>query len=193
MRPRATQLSIYVDGVAVTVPSTVGVKANGETATSFTTAAGTVNFTGGAGTTLGEFFNVWRTNAGLAGNNANAVLSPTQILGNVATSEKTVQMFVNGQVVRDFANYEVEAGDDVVIIYGSNPVVAVNTNFGTILIELYEEATPSTVANFLNYVNDGDYRNHSSIGQSKTSSFRRVGLRLRRRLSRNVAVHGCSD
>ena len=159
-------LSIYVDGVAVTVPSTVGVKANGETATSFTTAAGTVNFTGGAGTTLGDFFNVWRSNAGLAGNNANALLSPTQILSNVATSEKTVQMFVNGQVIREFSNYEVEAGDDIVIIYGSNPVVSVNTNFGTILIELYEEVTPGTVANFLNYVNDGDYANsffHRSV------------------------------
>jgi ELWxxDGT repeat protein/VCBS repeat-containing protein len=160
------QLSIYVDGVAVTVPSTVGVKANGEIATSFTTAAGKVNFTSGAGTKLGEFFDIWKTNAGLAGNNANAVLSPTQILGNVATSEKTVQMFVNGQVVRSFADYVVQAGDDIVIIYGSNPVVAVNTNFGTILIELYEEATPGTVANFLNYVNDGDYANsffHRSV------------------------------
>ncbi|MBA4105895.1 MAG: hypothetical protein C0485_09065 [Pirellula sp.] len=151
-------LSIYVDGVAVTVPSTVGVKANGEIATSFTTASGTVSFTGGAGTTLGEFFNVWRTNAGLAGNNANAVLSPTQILGNVATSEKTVQMFVNGQVVRDFANYEVEAGDDIVIIYGSNPVIALNTTYGTILMELFEDDAPNTVKNFLNYVNDGDYQ-----------------------------------
>ncbi|MBL9161809.1 MAG: tandem-95 repeat protein [Planctomycetaceae bacterium] len=160
------QLSIYVDGVAVAVPTTVGVKANGEIAASFTTAPGKVNFTGGAGTKLGQFFDVWRTNAGLAGNNANAVLSPTQLLGNVATSEKTVQMFVNGQVVRDFANYAVQAGDDVVLIYGSNPVVAVNTNLGTIFIELYEEQTPGTVANFLNYVNDGDYNNtffHRSV------------------------------
>ena len=151
-------LSIYVDGVAVTVPSTVGVKANGETATSFTTASGTVNFTGGADTTLGEFFNIWKTNAGLAGNNANAVLSPTQILGNVATSEKTVQMFVNGQIIRTFADYVVQPGDDIVIIYGSNPVIALNTTYGTILMELYEDDAPNTVANFLNYVNDGDYK-----------------------------------
>jgi ELWxxDGT repeat protein/VCBS repeat-containing protein len=160
------KLSIYVDGVAVTVPSTVGVKANGVTATSFTTAAGTVNFMSGADTTLGEFFEIWRTNAGLAGNNPNALFSATQILGNIATAEKTVQMFVNGQVVRDFATYEVQDGDDVVIIYGSNPVVAVNTNFGAILIELYEEQKPGTVANFLNYVNDGDYMNsffHRSV------------------------------
>ncbi len=151
-------LSIYVDGVAVTVPSTVGVKTSGETATSFTTAAGTVNFTGGAGTTLGEFFNIWKTNAGLAGNNANAVLSSTQILGNVATSEKTVQMFVNGQIIRTFADYVVQPGDDIVIIYGSNPVIALNTTYGTILMELYEDDAPNTVANFLNYVNDGDYK-----------------------------------
>lgn len=152
------QLSIYVDGVAVTVPSTVGVKANGEIASSFTTAAGKVNYTSGAGTKLGEFFNVWKTNAGLAGNNANAVLSSTQILGNVATSEKTVQMFVNGQIVRTFADYVVQPGDDIVIIYGSNPVIALNTTYGTILMELYEKDAPNTVKNFLNYVNDGDYK-----------------------------------
>jgi ELWxxDGT repeat protein/VCBS repeat-containing protein len=153
-------LSIYVDGVAAAIPTTIGVKANGDVASSFTTSAGgKVNFTGGAGTTLGDFFNVWRTDAGLAGNNQNAMFSATNILGNVATSEKTVQMFVNGQVVRDFANYLVQPGDDVVIIYGANPVVALNTTYGTILIELYADQTPITVANFLNYVNDGDYLN----------------------------------
>lgn len=154
------QLSIYVDGVAVTIPSTVGVKSNGVTANSFTSSqGGKINFTGGAGTTLGQFFEVWRTDAGLAGNNANAILSGTQILGNVATSAKTVQMFVNGQVMRNFANYQVQPGDDVVIVYGANPVIAVNTTYGTILMELYADQKPITVANFLNYVNDGDYVN----------------------------------
>jgi ELWxxDGT repeat protein/VCBS repeat-containing protein len=153
------KLSIFVDGVAVNVPSTVGVKSNGMVASSFTTASGTVNFTSGAGTTLGDFFEIWRTNAGLAGNNANAIFSPTQILTNTATSEKTVQMFVNGEVVRNFADYQAQDGDDIVIVYGANPVVAVNTNFGTILIELFDELKPITVANFLNYVNDGDYIN----------------------------------
>lgn len=172
-------LSIFVDGAEVQVPTTIGVKANGETANSFTTAAGTVNFTS-ANATLGDFFEVWRTNAGLAGNNANAVLSGTQIMGNVATSEKTVQMFVNGQIVRNFANYQVKDGDEIVIIYGANPVVAVNTNFGTILVELFDKEKPITVANFLNYVNDGDYINsffHRSVkdfviqgGGFKTSS-----------------------
>ena len=117
-----------------------------------------MNYTTGAGTKLGDFFNVWKNNAGLAGNNANAVLSPTQILGNVATSEKTVQMFVNGQIVRSFADYVVQPGDDIVIIYGSNPVIALNTTYGTILMELYEKDAPNTVKNFLNYVNDGDYK-----------------------------------
>ncbi|BBO34408.1 ELWxxDGT repeat protein [Lacipirellula parvula] len=154
------QLSIYVDGVAVTIPSTVGVKENGATAWSFTSSqGGKVNYTGGAGTTLGQFFDVWRTDAGIAGNNANAMFSATQILGNVATVQKTVQMFVNGQVVRDFENYHVQAGDDVVIIYGANPVVSLNTTYGTILIELYDGDAPITVANFLNYINDGDYLN----------------------------------
>jgi peptidyl-prolyl cis-trans isomerase A (cyclophilin A) len=43
----------------------------------------------------------------------------------------------------------------------SGPVFATNvimqTPFGEVEIELFDEAAPETVANFLNYVNDGDY------------------------------------
>jgi peptidyl-prolyl cis-trans isomerase A (cyclophilin A) len=43
----------------------------------------------------------------------------------------------------------------------SGPVCATNvimqTPFGEVEIELFDEAAPETVANFLNYVNDGDY------------------------------------
>lgn len=38
-----------------------------------------------------------------------------------------------------------------------NPRVAIETNFGTIVIELYPDAAPVTVANFLSYVNGGFY------------------------------------
>ena len=45
----------------------------------------------------------------------------------------------------------------------SGPVFATNvimqTPFGTVEIELFDEETPETVANFLKYVNDGDYVN----------------------------------
>jgi cyclophilin family peptidyl-prolyl cis-trans isomerase len=51
----------------------------------------------------------------------------------------------------------VQQGDNIVLVYGSNPVVTFNTNQGPILIELFPEAAPGTVENFLDYVNNGDY------------------------------------
>lgn len=39
----------------------------------------------------------------------------------------------------------------------SNPIVTVQTNFGSFQIELYPAAAPQTVANFLTYLNDGAY------------------------------------
>ena len=40
---------------------------------------------------------------------------------------------------------------------GANPVVRLETALGNFSIELFEQTTPVTVANFLNYVRDGDY------------------------------------
>ncbi|MCR5561835.1 MAG: peptidyl-prolyl cis-trans isomerase [Desulfovibrio sp.] len=41
----------------------------------------------------------------------------------------------------------------------ANPVVLLETTSGDILIELYEDKAPKTVANFLKYVDDGFYAN----------------------------------
>ena len=38
-----------------------------------------------------------------------------------------------------------------------NPLVILETNFGNIIIELYPDAAPVTVDNFLGYVNSGFY------------------------------------
>ena len=38
-----------------------------------------------------------------------------------------------------------------------NPKVKMNTNKGTVIIELYPEKAPETVKNFLHYVNEGRY------------------------------------
>jgi peptidyl-prolyl cis-trans isomerase B (cyclophilin B) len=40
---------------------------------------------------------------------------------------------------------------------GANPVIEMKTNVGSIRIELIAEKAPKTVANFLQYVNDGAY------------------------------------
>ena len=39
----------------------------------------------------------------------------------------------------------------------ANPVVVIETNHGTIKVELYEEKSPGTVKNFLSYVDDKHY------------------------------------
>jgi peptidyl-prolyl cis-trans isomerase B (cyclophilin B) len=41
----------------------------------------------------------------------------------------------------------------------SNPLVLMETSMGDILIELFEDKAPETVANFLSYVDDGFYTN----------------------------------
>ena len=41
--------------------------------------------------------------------------------------------------------------------------VRMQTDLGAIDIELFDTVAPQTVANFMNYVNDGDYEARSSI------------------------------
>ena len=41
--------------------------------------------------------------------------------------------------------------------WAANPTVEMKTNYGAITIELYPEKAPKTVANFLQYVKDGQY------------------------------------
>lgn len=43
------------------------------------------------------------------------------------------------------------------LVHAANPQVELQTSAGNIVIELYPEATPKTVENFLNYVKSGHY------------------------------------
>ena len=161
------ELTIWVDSEAVTLPTNIGVEESGDTAEAYTTnSSGTIALTSPGETTLGDFFEIWRTDAGLAGENEDATFSSTELLGYTADLESTVQMFVNGEICTDFDDYVIQDDDEIILIYGSNPVVSLITNYGAIVIELYEEDTPGTVENFLDYVNDGDYLNsifHRSV------------------------------
>lgn len=169
---RSASIKIYIDGEERSVPASIGISASGELLSQVhTTGAGQIQIESIGGeavsaVTLGDFFDTWRTNAGAAGNNANARLSSANLLGNEAVGENTVQMFVNGIAHDEFDDYVIRDGDEIALIYGENAVVSINTNFGSLLFELFEEETPQTVQNFLNYVNDGDYINsffHRSI------------------------------
>jgi len=54
----------------------------------------------------------------------------------------------------------------MVAMFANSTVVRFETNFGNIDIEMFEQDTPLTVANFLRYVNNGDYDNsiiHRSV------------------------------
>ncbi|TWT77000.1 Peptidyl-prolyl cis-trans isomerase A precursor [Posidoniimonas polymericola] len=153
-------LTVVVDSEFVNLPAMIGVDASGARAPLYTwDDSGQVLFDPDSGLTLGDFFETWRTNGGLGGNNTDAELTNLSLLGNFVDAQKTLQMFVNGQLIASPADYVVQDDDAIVLVYGENPVVSLNTNFGPIVIELYEDATPGTVQNFLNYVNDGDYIN----------------------------------
>ena len=157
-------LSIFIDGGQVTIPDNIGVDSDGNISPIYTVDDdGTLN-TSAVGDealpdeiTLGDFFETWRENAGLAGNNDDAVFNESEILGYTVDDDYMIQMFVNGEADRHFDEYVIQDGDEIVIAYTSNEVVSLNTNLGSILIELYEDETPITVDNFLNYVDDGDY------------------------------------
>ena len=156
--PATADLSIWVDGEAVDIPAEIGVYSNNSKADAYTTdTGGEVYFDGDAGTTLGDFFEIWRTNAGNAGNEDDATFDNHELMGSESDSDYTVQMFVNGEVRTDFDEYAVQDGDEIILVYSDNPVVAINTNFGSIVIELFESDTPVTVANFLTYINDDSY------------------------------------
>ena len=154
----SVQMSIYIEGELMQIPGLVGVQEDDSTAAAYTyTDDGQIFFDDGSGVTLGDFFEVWQTDAGLAGNDPDAVLSPTQILEFQTDFNTTLQVFVDGQIVTDFVNHQLEGGEQIDIVYSTNPVVSIVTNFGIILVELYETNTPGTVENFLNYVNDNDF------------------------------------
>lgn len=151
------RLAVYADSAAVEIPAEIGVRADDSTESLFTVDDSGEVYLAQDDPRLGDFFDIWRENAGEAGNNPDAHLSEDQLLDHTADGTKTVQMFVNGQVCTEFEDYVVQDDDQIVLIYGENPVLSLNTNYGPIVIELFEGATPITVNNFLNYVNDDDY------------------------------------
>ena len=127
-----------------------------------------------ADVTLGLFFETWRTSAGDAGNNLDAIFNSGQLLTNSADAEKIIQVFVNGHVNREYESRVLQDSDEIVIVFGSDPVVSMNTNFGPIVAEFFPTDTPRTVDNFFNYVNRDDYINavfHRSVTKSNGEHF----------------------
>lgn len=123
--------------------------------------------------TLGEFFSAWRNDVETP--NPNAILTPTQLLNNTASSTHVVRMFVNGFDVDSYGEYRIHDQDDITLVYTANPIVVMNTNVGPIPVELFATPTSNsalfragqtapvntaaTVDNFLFYVNSGEFTN----------------------------------
>ncbi len=164
------QLAIFIDGDRVAIPAEIGVPATGTTVANPHThdTTGVLHIGDGmpAGTgtdlrnaTLKDFFDVWRSNAGKAGNNANAKFDKSHIMDKTVDATHQLVMFVNGQLNTEYENYVPKADDQIQIVYTANQIVTVQTTLGSIPIELFSDTTPVTVNNFLKYVNDGDYAN----------------------------------
>lgn len=117
--------------------------------------------------TLNDVFEAWRTAP--SGGNPNAVVSATKLLNNVVDTGHSLRMFVNGVETDAFEKYQIHDKDQILLVYGSNPVVTLNTNQGPIVVEMLENMTPGTVDNFLTYVNSGAY--DSSVFHRYVSGF----------------------
>jgi cyclophilin family peptidyl-prolyl cis-trans isomerase len=62
-----------------------------------------------------DFFTTWRTNAGSAGNNPNAIFTASQVLDHVVASDEVVRMYVNGLPVAELGSYIIRNEDQIVI------------------------------------------------------------------------------
>jgi len=158
------RMKIFVDGQEVAIPAYLGVGTDGNVSPVYSLDGSGTLLVSPVGddpvpetVTMGDVFDTWKDNAGLAGNNPDAVFNEEHLLGNDVDATHKIQMFVNGVPNQEFEDYAIQGGDEIVIVYTSNEVVSLNTNVGSILIELLAGAAPGTVANFLDYANDGDW------------------------------------
>jgi peptidyl-prolyl cis-trans isomerase A (cyclophilin A) len=67
---------------------------------------------------------------------------------------------MNNRTIRQFAASALFASSCLVSSVASATIVEFQTSEGNFQVNLYDETTPVTVANFLNYVNDGAYTEH---------------------------------
>jgi VCBS repeat-containing protein len=62
-----------------------------------------------------DFFTTWRTNAGIGGNNSNAIFTADQVLDHVVAADEVVRMYVNGLPVAELGSYVIRNEDQIVI------------------------------------------------------------------------------
>ncbi|MEX2187537.1 MAG: peptidylprolyl isomerase [Pirellulales bacterium] len=146
------RLNLFVNGVRTVIPQDVGTATglvapvhthdvSGEL--HFDPTEATSQLPGGRAANLGDFFQVWRTNAGNAGNNANATFTSTNLLGNQTDANHVIRMFVNGVANTQFENYVLRDNDEITILYdtvqsgasASGPVLIPIDNYYTTTVD----------------------------------------------------------
>ncbi len=175
-------LQLWVDGSQIAIPANVGVGGSGPLTFVHTDATDNklqIDNTNGQVAsdfvTLGDFFDTWRTDGGLAGNNPDSFLSDLQLFDNTVDAEHALQLYVNGQRTDAFEDYQIHDGDRIVLVYTSNPVVVIETNVSTLLVEVFADPVTNpdlfragengpvdvgaTTENFLDLINSGRFDN----------------------------------
>ena len=144
-------LSIYVEGELVTIPTGLGNALGGDFHTHDDTNRLHLHPGSPSGDffTLDDWFNVWRTDPVLG--DTGAEFNANQLFENVVDADHQLRMWVNGTEVFDFEEYKIHDEDDISIAYTSNPIITFNTNVGSIPIELFEDEVPTTMANLRSY------------------------------------------
>jgi cyclophilin family peptidyl-prolyl cis-trans isomerase len=169
-------LKIFVDGDPIQIPANVGAISNNHNPGAQMQIVHTHDTTGTLHIEpflsptpvtqypdVGDFFDIWRTNASSAPNNPSATFSATSLMGRQADATHEVRMYVNGRRNFDFENYLIDEGDSITLVYTtisapeSVALARITTNVGTFDMELYPEIAPETVENFLTYAGFGDY------------------------------------
>jgi hypothetical protein len=118
-------LSILLGGQLQAIPANIGVDNAGAIDQPHTLDATGLLHIHGTPTpqvTVGDFFRVWRTNAGLAGNNPNAIFDDAHILDRVADATNEIIMYVNGAPNFQYENYAPKDGDQIIISFQPVPI-----------------------------------------------------------------------
>ncbi|MCP4191097.1 MAG: tandem-95 repeat protein [Planctomycetaceae bacterium] len=173
---QSASLTIFVDGQQLEIPANIGVAADGSLLSQTRTDAnGDLIISPIAdeplvSNTLNAFFETWRTMAGEVGNNPDATFESDNLLGNMTDADHSIRMFVNGEISNRYEDYDIQHGDEILLTFGQNTVVALQTNLGDLYLELFDKESSApvmgTVTNFLSYANDGSYENsiiHRSV------------------------------
>jgi cyclophilin family peptidyl-prolyl cis-trans isomerase len=116
-------LSVYLENTPVTIPANIGVQGTQMVSPHTHAADGILHIHPPVDRfpTLGDFFEIWRTRAGDAGNNPNAFFNQNRLLDRTVDANHRVLMYVNYAPNTDYENYLLRLGDQIVLSFEEIP------------------------------------------------------------------------